>query len=237
MTVGSGEQGKPAMNKEAGAAGAPDGAVGSESGGTSPFRLLLVIVPLVVIVVVSTNLMGLWTTSFQQAAREERLRQIEPRPQDEEAVDTPSPIDDDPASMGVPSAAGEDAPAETDAAFDATVVVALLADANPEHGASLFRLCLACHTGEKDAPVKIGPNLWGVVGRPKAAHPEYRYSAGLRAKGGTWSYEDLAAFLHDPRTFAPGTSMAFRGILEHQKLADLIAYMRTLSDTPPPLPN
>lgn len=204
---------------EQGSAGGPG------ARGTSPFRLVFVIVPLVVILVGTANLMGLWTTSSQQAAREERLRQAERRPLDRKVLIGPS------------SGAAERAPGRTEAGFDATVVVARLAEANTENGASAYRFCSACHAGEKNAPHKIGPNLWGIVGSRKAALPGYNYSIALKAKGGTWSYEDLAEYIHNPRIFAPGTSMAFVGIADNGRIANLIAYLRTLSDNPVPLPS
>jgi cytochrome c len=200
----------------------PDGA---SFHGISPFRWAFVIVPLAVVVVGAANLMGLWTTSSQQTAREDRQRQAERHP----------PSDEAPA-IGAPSGVIEQAPARVEAPFDAAVVVARLAAANPEEGASAFRFCSPCHAGEKNAPHKVGPNLWGIVGSPKAALPGFNYSIALKAKGGTWSYEDLAEYLHNPRTYAPGTSMAFAGIVDSGRLANLLAYMRTLSDAPEPLP-
>jgi cytochrome c len=135
-------------------------------------------------------------------------------------------------AIGAPSGAIEQAPARTDAAFDASVVVARLAAADPEEGAKTFRMCAICHSGEKGAPHKIGSNLWGIVGSRKAALPGFNYSTALKAKGGTWSYEDLAEYLHNPRTYAPGTSMAFAGMTDGGRIANLIAYLRTLSDNP-----
>ena len=123
-----------------------------------------------------------------------------------------------------------------DSQFDAAVVLALLKGANPADGASLFRMCMPCHAGEKNAPHRIGSNLWGIVGSRKAAHPDYRYSAALKARGGTWSYRELAEYLHNPRTFAPGTSMSFAGMTDNRKIANLLAYLRTLSGNPTPLP-
>ena len=121
------------------------------------------------------------------------------------------------------------APEASDSQFDAAAVLALLKDASPEDGARLFRMCMPCHAGEKGAPHRIGSNLWGIVGSRKAAHPDYRYSAALKAKGGTWSYRELAEYLHNPRTFAPGTSMSFAGMTDNRKIADLLVYLRTLS--------
>ncbi len=185
------------------------------SRGTSPFRWVFVIVPLAVIVVGIAILLGVWTTSSQQAAREERRL-----------------LSNEAPAIGAPSGAIEQAPARTDAAFDASVVVARLAAADPEEGAKTFRMCAICHSGEKGAPHKIGSNLWGIVGSRKAALPGFNYSTALKAKGGTWSYEDLAEYLHNPRTYAPGTSMAFAGMTDGGRIANLIAYLRTLSDNP-----
>jgi cytochrome c len=122
------------------------------------------------------------------------------------------------------------------AALDVTAVVAGLADADAEQGAAIFRICLVCHVAKKGAPSRVGPNLWGIVGRPKASYPGFAYSESLRAKGGTWTYEELAEFIHEPRRFVPGTRMAFRGIDENTRLAQLIAHLRALSDSPAPLP-
>jgi cytochrome c len=179
--------------------------------GTSPLRWLLVILPLVVIVAAGSNIAGLWTVPGQRTALQERQRSSKP-----EVI--------------------ERAPTAGEAKFDAGAVVALLAKASPEDGALQFRMCMACHTTEKDGPHKIGPNLWGIVGQRKAAFYQYNYSAGLKAKGGKWSYGDLAEYLHDPRQFAPGTSMAFAGIPDNTRLANLIAYLRILADDPRPLP-
>lgn len=196
--------------------------VGSGQSATSPLRALLVIVPLLVMVAAATNLMGLWTTPYQQAAREEQPAQTTNR---SVAKEVPFPF----------GAAGK-APEASESQFDASVVLALLKTANPAEGASLFRMCMPCHAGEKNGPHGLGSNLWGIVGSRKAAHPDFRYSAALKAKGGTWSYRELAEYLHDPRTFAPGTSMFFVGMTDNRKVANLLAYLRTLSDNPAPLP-
>jgi cytochrome c len=183
---------------------------GSGPGETSPFRLALVILPVLVIVVAGANLLGLWTASFQQAAPDERLRLPEHRLPDK--------------------------PAESEGGFDAAVVLALIAGASAEDGASVFRMCRVCHADEKGAPARLGPNLWGIVGRPKAASPGFNYSMALKTMGGAWSYRDLAEYTHNPRKFAPGTSMAFAGLSDNGRMASLIAYLRTLSDNPEPLP-
>jgi cytochrome c len=122
------------------------------------------------------------------------------------------------------------------AGFDPASVVAALGAADPENGKGLFRKCGACHSAAQGAATKAGPNLWGVVGRPKGSL-EFGYSAAMKEKGGEWSYADLASFLYKPKGFVKGTKMIFPGVKDSTELADLIAYMRTLADTPAPLPN
>lgn len=132
------------------------------------------------------------------------------------------------------------APAESGAAppagFDFASVAALLPKANAENGAGIFKKCGACHTGESGGANKLGPNLWGVVGRKIASKEGFGYSEAIKGKGGEWTYENLAAFIHNPKAFAPGTKMIFAGVPDSAQLADLLAYLRTLSDSPAPLP-
>ncbi|WP_244534620.1 cytochrome c family protein [Hyphomicrobium sp. CS1GBMeth3] len=123
------------------------------------------------------------------------------------------------------------------AVFDPAQVIAALPTANPDNGAGTFKKCLACHSAQKDAASKAGPNLWGVLGRPHASYPDFKgYSDAMKSKNVDWNYADLAHFLHKPREFMPGTKMIFAGVSDTGELADLIAYIRTLSDSPLPLP-
>jgi cytochrome c len=123
------------------------------------------------------------------------------------------------------------------APFDPTQVVAMLPQADPDNGRDVFRRCLQCHTAEKDGPHRIGPNLWGVVDRAKAAQPGFPYSEALKSSPGNWTFVDLAKYLHDPKAEIPGTKMMFAGIKDKAELADLLAYLRSLSDSPSPLPD
>lgn len=116
------------------------------------------------------------------------------------------------------------------------LVVARLATADLQEGERFFKICSICHLSDPGGASRIGPNLWNSVGARKAAKPGYRYSAALVAKGGTWTYEELALYLNNPRSAVPGTSMSFAGITSPERLANVIAYMRTLADTPHPLP-
>jgi cytochrome c len=122
------------------------------------------------------------------------------------------------------------------AAFDPAQVIAQLAHANPDNGREIFKRCLQCHTSEKGGPNRVGPNLWGIVGRPRASQPSFPYSEAMKDHPGNWTLEELAKYLHDPKSSIPGNKMAFVGIKDNADLANLLAYLRTLSDAPPALP-
>lgn len=111
-----------------------------------------------------------------------------------------------------------------------------LAKADAEAGKKSFSKCASCHTPDKGGAAKVGPNLYGVVGAAKAHMDGFAYSDALKKTEGEWSYANLDAFLKSPRGYAPGTKMSFAGIKNPGERADLIAYLRTLSDNPPPLP-
>lgn len=125
---------------------------------------------------------------------------------------------------------------ETAAEAEEIKIGQLMAKADAEAGKADVKKCAACHSFDKDGPNKVGPNLWGVVNAPKAHHAGYAYSTALAAKGGDWSYEDLYHFLNSPKKFVPGTKMGFAGFKKSEDIANTIAYLRTLSDNPPPLP-
>ena len=113
---------------------------------------------------------------------------------------------------------------------------AMMASASVEKGQVTAKQCQACHTFEKGGPNRVGPNLWGIVGRPRASEAGFNYSAAMKAKGGTWTFGELYAFLASPRGYIPGTAMTFAGISRGQQRADVIDFLNTLSDNPMPLP-
>jgi len=160
-------------------------------------------------------------------------------------VNSHHPHYDAAAGYALPAPPPEEGAAPADAAaaekapeFNPAEVVSKIASAKPDAGKKAFGVCLGCHTADASAGNKAGPNLWNVVNRKLGGREDFKgYSPELKAKGGEWTYEHLAAFLHSPKKYVPGTKMGFQGIAKPQELADVIAYMRTLADTPAPLPN
>jgi cytochrome c len=112
----------------------------------------------------------------------------------------------------------------------------LLASASVEKGQATAKQCQACHTFDKGGPNRVGPNLYGIVGRQRASHPGFNYSAVMKAKGGTWTIDELNQFLTHPQGYFPGTAMTFAGLSREAQRADVIAYLNTLADNPAPLP-
>jgi cytochrome c len=133
-------------------------------------------------------------------------------------------VQEQPAGGG-PAAPAQDEPIEK-----------LLAAATVEKGENSAKKCQACHTFNKGEPNRVGPNLYGVVGRDKASVSGFNYSAAMKAKGGKWTIEELNAFLTNPRSAIPGTSMSFAGLPRGGERADLLTYLNGKSDSPAPLP-
>ncbi len=103
----------------------------------------------------------------------------------------------------------------------------LLAAAEVDKGARLFRQCSACHKLE-DGANGTGPHLYSIVNRPKGSVNEFGYSASLAAMEGDWSPENLSAFLESPREYVPGTSMSYSGMRKIEDRVNLIAYLDSL---------
>jgi len=134
-----------------------------------------------------------------------------------------------PEAPTAPAASGAEAKADEP-------IGKLLASANVERGQGSTKVCATCHTFQKGAANGLGPNLYGVVGRPRASAPGFAYSDAMKAKGGEWNVEDLNKFLTSPKDFVPGTKMNFPGFSKASQRADVIAYLNSLADNPKPLP-
>ncbi len=147
-----------------------------------------------------------------------------------------------PEKPGFVIAAGEAAPEGEAAGGDAVAAVEpiapLLAAADPAAGEAVFKKCAACHTVDKGGANKVGPNLYGIVGRGMGTHEGFNYSAGMKefAAGKSWDYEALSQFVTKPKAYIKGTAMGFAGLPKSDERANLIAYLRNLADTPVALP-
>ncbi len=131
--------------------------------------------------------------------------------------------------------AGGKAVVETPKVPDAPIAVALKS-ADADVGKNLSKACLACHSVEKGGANKVGPTLYGILGRKPGSHEGYTYSEAMKAKAGAWGYEELYAFLANPKATVPGTKMSYAGMPKFEDRANLLAYLRTLADAPMPMP-
>jgi cytochrome c len=111
-----------------------------------------------------------------------------------------------------------------------------LPKADAANGQKIAARCEQCHDLSKGGPNKIGPNLWGIVGRPRASHPGFSYSGAMMASHDSWTFAELFKFWKAPAAMVPGTKMSFAGLRSAQDRLDLLAYLRTQSDSPVPIP-
>ncbi len=165
------------------------------------------------------------------------------KPMDAVAAVVPRTADEEkPAAVEAEVAAAEPVAAEEKPAQEVEVAAAepftvLLAAADADAGARRAKArCGACHTFDDGGANRVGPNLWNIVGRDKGSIDGFRYSDALRELDGHWSFDDLAAFLEEPKAFLKGTKMSFSGIDDAEDRAAIIAFLRTRADEPVPLP-
>lgn len=130
---------------------------------------------------------------------------------------------------GVVSSEGEGGAAEVP-------IETLLASADPAKGEKIFAKCSSCHTITNGGANGIGPNLYGVLGKPHAAHPGFAYSDALKSKSGPWTFTEMNAWLKSPKAYADGTKMSFAGLGKAEDRANLMAWLNTQSGSPLPLP-
>ena len=112
----------------------------------------------------------------------------------------------------------------------------LLAAADISRGERTARLCISCHTFESDGGMGTGPNLYDIFGRVAGSVEGFRYSNAMVEYGKAWDFQNMYDYLEAPADYVPGTNMSFRGINRRDDRVNLIAYMRTLSDSPVAIP-
>jgi cytochrome c len=153
-------------------------------------------------------------------------------------TDNPPPLPEPTATAEAPAAEGAPADAAHGPGAPGAEILPALAKADPKKGEADVALCKICHSFDKGAPSPIGPNLYGVVGRKIASVEGFNYSPALKAKAseGDWTFEHLDQWLTNPQAYAAGTTMAFPGLPDLQKRADVIDFLRTKADNPVPLP-
>ena len=114
-------------------------------------------------------------------------------------------------------------------------IMALLASASVADGEKVFKKCAACHSIARDGGNKIGPALWGVLGRQTGSVSDYKYSKAMAAHGKTWSFEEMNSFLIKPKDWIKGTKMSFAGLKSKNDRVAVILYMNEKTDSPLPL--
>jgi cytochrome c len=113
-----------------------------------------------------------------------------------------------------------------------------LATADVAKGEQVFKKCAACHNADPGGANALGPALFGVMGKPVAAHAGFAFSPALKEKGGSWDWDNMSAWLSSPKSFAPGTKMTFAGLSNPQDRANVMAFLNarggSLTVPPPP---
>ena len=115
-------------------------------------------------------------------------------------------------------------------------ISSLLALGDISHGEKVFKKCSACHMIAADGKNKIGPNLWGVIGRTAGAIDGYSYSKAMTAYAKEWTFEEMNSYLIKPQAYIKGTKMAFAGLRKEKDRASVILYMNSKSASPKAIP-
>jgi cytochrome c len=111
-----------------------------------------------------------------------------------------------------------------------------LASADPAQGEQVFKKCAACHNAQPGGANQLGPNLYGIMGKPHASIAGFAYSDALKSKPGNWDWESMSAWLKSPKAYAPGTKMTFAGLSKPEDRANVIAWLNQQSASPLPVP-
>ena len=118
---------------------------------------------------------------------------------------------------------------------EAANIMELFASASAAEGKKVFKKCAACHNIAKDGGNKIGPALWGVLGRKTGSVSDYKYSKAMLVHSKSWTFEEMNGFLKKPKDWIKGTKMSFSGIKNDKERAAIILYMNENTDNPLPL--
>ena len=111
-------------------------------------------------------------------------------------------------------------------------IMAMFASTSAAEGAKVFKKCAACHSINEGGSNKIGPALWGVLGRSVGSVPDYKYSKAMAAYGKNWSFEEMNGFLIKPKDWIKGTKMSFAGLKKTEDRAAVILYMNENTNSP-----
>ena len=114
-------------------------------------------------------------------------------------------------------------------------IMALFASTSAAEGAKVFKKCAACHSIAEGGKNKIGPALWGVLGRQAGSLPDYKYSKAMAAHGEKWSFKEMNGFLIKPKNWIKGTKMSYAGLKSEKERAAVILYMNENTNNPLPL--
>ena len=132
----------------------------------------------------------------------------------------------------------DDEPATIDTAVSEEVeeipIQILLASASIDKGAKVFKKCSNCHVPNEGGANKIGPALWNIVNKDIGG-ADFAYSNAMSSYGGKWSYDELNGFLKNPKKYMEGTKMSFAGLKKETDRANVILYLRSLSNNPAPI--
>jgi len=125
--------------------------------------------------------------------------------------------------------------ASAEASSETGNIMAVFASTSAAEGAKVFKKCAACHSIAEGGKNKIGPALWGVLGRQAGSLPDYKYSKAMVAHGKKWSFEEMNGFLLKPKDWIKGTKMSYSGLKNEKERAAVILYMNQNTNNPLPL--